>query len=423
MAGAFRKSAVTAAFVFMLLASASPAKAAAQPDAGAKGPLISIELRGVDLKDVLRALSQEHGINIIVDDSISGTVTVSIRDVPLWDAIDSILRSKGYGYRLIKGNLLLIEPMSDFLKKQEDVVVREFRLKYLRTVDKSIGALNGFLSEKGQVIPVESTNSIIVRDMPRVVDKIGELIGNMDVEPAQIMIEARIVEVSTLHEKNLGIQWGAQYRRGETATDFTVNLPMAAGTPAGILGLGYIADKFKLDVQLTALESSGNAKTVSSPKIRVLENNEALITSGEEILTPVTTTAEGVTTTSWDTRQALLSLKVKPRAIANEMILMVINTKQDEFNRAQQERGMPPPKDTREASTQLIVKDGETIVIGGIYKKNESKGESGIPFLSKIPVLGWLFKRQSKNETQRELLIFITPSLIKGEKLSDLQTR
>lgn len=386
-----------------------------------RGPLISMELRDVSITDVLRALSQEHNINIIVDDSVSGNVTVSLRNIPLWDAIESILRSKGYTYRIIRTGLLLVEPLTDYEKKEEYVVIREFKLKYLKVSDKSVSSVNGFLSGKGQIIPVESTNSIIVKDIPQVVDKVIGLLSNMDIQPAQIMIEARIVEVSTNFSRELGINWSdTKYETGGGSSNFSVNLP-ASGT-IGTLGfiIGSATDKFRLNVQLTALESSGKAKTVSSPKIRVLENNKAVITSGEEILTPMTTTSNGVTSTSYDTRQALLKLEVTPRAIAEGMVLMTIDTTRDEFDYARKEPGQPPPKNTRAANTQLLVRDGETIVIGGIYRKADSQRETAVPFLSKIPLLGWFFRSRAKREDQLELLIFITPTIIKETEPSGL---
>ncbi|MBI4823948.1 MAG: hypothetical protein HY805_06950 [Nitrospirae bacterium] len=386
-----------------------------------RGPMISMELRDVPIKDVLRALSQEHGINIIVDDSVSGNVTVSLKGIPLWDAIESILKSKGYTYRIVRTGLLLVEPLTDYEKKEEYVVVREFKLKYLRVSDKSVSALNGFLSGKGQIIPVESTNSLIVKDIPQVVDKISSLIGNMDIQPAQIMIEARIVEVSSNFRREFGINWSAQSTEWVVDSSFSVNVPLTGGAATGSLGLGYIKDNFSLNAVLSALEDSGAGKILSSPRIRVLENQEAQITSGTEIVVPsgTSTTVGGVTTTSVERVQATLSLSVTPRAVSDDKVAMIINTKRDEFDFGKSVLGIPP-KDTREAKTQLIVKDGETIVIGGIYRKADSNRETRVPFLSKIPLLGWLFKSKAKRDDQLELLIFITPTIIKETETSGL---
>lgn len=394
-----------------------------------KGPLVSIELRDVELKDVLRALSQEHRINIIVDDSITGSVTVSMRNVPLWDAIESILRSKGYGLRVVRTNLFMVEPLSDYAKKQEDVIIKEFKLKYLRVSDKSVGdAIKEFKSDKGQVITMEQTNSIIVKDIPSVLEKVSTLLKDIDIRPAQITIEARIVEVSTNFTREFGINWSASYIGGEVTTNFAVNLPLPP--TAGSLGLGYVKDRFRLDAQLTALESSGNAKIISSPKITVLENQEAVITSGTEILIPISnaTTTGAVTTltTSIERVPATLTLIVTPRSIAGQQVEMTINTTRDEFDRSLSSSSQAtslPPKQTRTARTRLIANNTETIVIGGIYSKKEFKGQTGFPFLSKIPLIGWLFKRQSRIQDQLELLIFITPTIIKEEKASELQSQ
>lgn len=391
-----------------------------------RGPLISIELRDVELKDVLRALSQEHGINIIVDDTIKGTVTVSIKNIPLWDAIESILRSKGYTYRIIKNDLLMVELLTDYAKKNEDVTLAEFKLKYL-IVDGSVeGSIRGFLSDKGQLIPIQSTNSIIVKDIPTVIEKVRELISSMDTSPAQIMIEARIVEISTNFTREFGINWNAQHTGGEVTSNFAVNMPI---TPtAGSLGFGYIKDRFRLDAQLTALESEGNAKIVSNPKISVLENQEAVITSGTEILIPISnaTTQGTVTTTtsSIATVPATLELTVTPRAIGNEQVIMTIATKRDEFDLSARKdiQSALPPKQTRTAKTRLIAGNNETVVIGGIYSKKAFTGQTGVPFLSRIPVIGWLFKKKSRIEDQLELLIFITPTITREKaKVSEPQ--
>jgi len=258
-----------------------------------------------------------------------------------------------------------------------------------------------------------------------VVEKVGKLIANMDARPAQIVIEARIVEMNTSFRRELGIQWGGTYTGTEGTDTFAVNLPIISGTglASGLLGFGYVKDRLVLDATLSALEDSGTAKILSSPKIRVVENQEAEITSETEIIVPsgTSTTTGGVTTVTVERQRAPLKLTVTPRAIFDGQVAMVVNTERGEFDFSKQIQGIPPLL-RRTAKTQLIVKDEETIVIGGIFRQADSKAKSAVPWLSKIPILGWLFKRHTRNEEQNELLIFITPSIVKEARLSESPT-
>ena len=193
-------------------------------------------------------------------------------------------------------------------------------------------------------------------------------------------------------------------------------------TPVGALGIGLLAKKAVLDLQISALEEQGKAKILSSPKIMVLDNQEATIASGTQIsiqnsgtTTNITTGTGGTTTSGVTEKEATLRLTVTPHVIDNDQISLKISTKREEFDFSRSVLGVPP-KNTREAQTGVIVKNGETIVIGGIYTESNSEDERGVPLLSKIPVLGWLFKKESKRKVKSELLIFITPQ-IKTENL------
>lgn len=403
-----------------------------------KGPLVSIELRDVDLSDVLRALGQEHGINIIVDEKVTGKVTVSLRNVPLWDAIDSILKGKGFVY-IKDGNVVsVISAGAD-----EDLMTYTATVKYVNAKDIE-GVITKVLSKRGSIASDPKSNMIVIRDIPSAIERVTQLLKQVDAKTKQIMIEAKIVEVSTNASQELGIQWGAQYTRGDllvhgggtkalstdtTATaltggigvggnPFSVNLPATTGTPGlgSAIGIAVVSSRFALDLQLSALESQGNAKTLSSPKVMVLDNQEAYIKSGIGILIPTSTTTAGTTTTASVTeKEALLQLKVTPRVINDDQISLKILTSRDSFDFSRSVLGTPP-KNTRETQTNLIIKNGETIVIGGIYIEDGSDSETGVPLLSKIPLLGWLFKKEIKKNDKTELLIFITPR-IKTEEI------
>ena len=438
--------------VFLLTYLASCILHPASVDADDKGPPISIELRDVDLSDVLRALGQEHGINIIIDEKVTGKVTVSLRNVPLWDAIDSILKGKGFVY-IKDGNVVSVIPSG----ADEDLMTYTATVKYANAKDLE-PVITKVLSKRGSIASDLKSNMIVIRDIPSAIERVTQLLKQVDVKTRQIMIEAKIVEVSTNAREELGIQWGGMYRSGADAwihgggstsqtaavpstgtgitsatgsgaapltggigaggSGFNVNMPadLIGRQAGGAIGIGILASKFALDLQISALELQGNAKTLSSPKVMVLDNQEAYIKSGIGILIPTSTTTAGTTTTASVTeKEALLQLKVTPRVINDDQISLKILTSRDSFDFSRSVLGTPP-KNTRETQTNLIVKNGETIVIGGIYTEEGSDSEAGVPLLSKIPLLGWLFKKETKTKDKTELLIFITP-YIKTEEI------
>jgi len=383
-----------------------------------KGAPISMELRDVELSDVLRALGQEHGINIIIDEKVTGKVTVSLRNVPLWDAIDSILKGKGFAY-IRDGNIVrVISSGAD-----EDLATYTATVNYANAKDIE-GIVTKVLSKRGSIASDPKSNMVVIRDIPSAIERVTQLLKQVDVKTKQIMIEAKIVEVSTNASRELGIQWGgsfyAQSWPNTLSGNFSVNVPTATtGTTAtttttqgGVLGLtlGY-ANLISVNLQLSALEAQGNAKILSSPKVLVMDNQEAYIKSGTGILIPTTaTTTAGATTPSVTEKEAVLQLKVTPRVINDDQISLKILTTRDSFDFSRSVLGTPP-KNTRETQTNLIVKNGETIVIGGIYTETDSESGDGVPLLSKIPVLGWLFKKETKTKDKTELLIFITPRI------------
>ncbi|MDP3260085.1 MAG: type IV pilus secretin PilQ, partial [Thermodesulfovibrionales bacterium] len=311
--------------------------------------------------------------------------------------------------------------------------------------------------KRGSIASDPKSNMVVIRDIPSAIERVTQLLKQVDVKTKQIMIEAKIVEVSTNASRELGIQWGTMYRSGDayifgggtsgggtagatgtvgalptTATGTTttttgttpltggagfggsalnVNLPAAVGLGSGgAIGIGILAKNTILDLQISALETQGSARTLSNPKVMVLDNQEAYIKSGTGILVPTSSTSGTTTTTSVTEKEALLQLKVTPRVINDDQISLKILTSRDVFDFSRSVQGSPP-KNTRETQTNLIVKNGETIVIGGIYTETETEGEGGVPWLSKIPVLGWLFKKETKTKDKTELLIFITPRI------------
>ncbi|WDT82536.1 MAG: type IV pilus secretin PilQ [Candidatus Manganitrophus sp.] len=414
-----------------------------------------MEFRNAELKDVLRALGQENHLNIIISDDVDGKLTLSFREVTFEEALESILKINNLtSFR--EGDIIRVMK-SPFGEGEADLATKIIPIHF-GSAKEMQESVKGLLTKKGSLTIDVRTNALVVRDYAWNMAKINDVVKELDSKTPQVMIEARIVEVNANFTRELGVQWGGAYegtgpgltqvtgaRRGTNATTTTpgfdvlaggvglsgnnlaVNLPAAVGVGAGG-GLGFTfanaGSSLQLDLQLSAMEDTGRGKILSNPRVLTLNNKEAKISSGTEILIPTTsilstatssssTTAGSTATTGVTTIDAKLELTVTPHITPDNQILLHVKTekKDPDFNRQVQNI---PPLSTRTAETDLLVGDNETVVIGGIYTRNEAQGERGIPWLSKIPILGWLFKKETKTDIQNELLIFITPTVYKG---------
>lgn len=409
----------------------------------------SMEFREAEVRDVLRAIGQERGINLAIGEDVTGKLTLSFQQVTLAEGMDAILKMAG---------LVKVEegPITRIMKSAADagdgqLITRMLPIQYANAKELGDG-IKGLLTKKGSLTVDVRTNTLIVRDGVASVEWISQTVRQLDSRTPQVMIEARIVEATTNFARELGVQWGGMsttqsgnrlttVHGGATkakSTDtfasaltggiglsggpFAVNLPANVGPGrGGALGIsfGNLADTVRLDLQLSALEDAGKGKILSTPRILTLDNKEARISSGTEILIPTTTivTAGANTgggsanaTTGVQTINAKLELSVTPHVTPNQEIVMHVRADKKDPDYTREVKGIPPLT-TRTAETDLLVKDGETIVIGGIYTKTMSSSENGVPWLSKIPILGWFFKHRSTIENQSELLVFITPTI------------
>ncbi|MEW6675617.1 MAG: type IV pilus secretin PilQ [Nitrospirota bacterium] len=413
------------------------------------GKKISLDFQDADIVPIFRLLADISGYNIVVSPEVKGRLTMKLINVPWDQALDIILKTFSLG-KSVEGNIIRIAPTTVFAKESEDkakakeaeikaepIETRVFPVSYA-DVDKIETTLKNSkaLSSRGSISTDKRTSSIIVKDVASSMPEIESLIKTLDTPTPQVMIEARIVEAETTSIKDLGIQWGflwsppdsrltvggiktAEQTPGGTKAllgrgtfrdyPLIVNFPSAADTSGGgAIGLGYLnaSQTFVLDLQLSALESARKGKIISSPKIMTIDNEKATIKQGKKI--PVqTVSAEGTQTQFIDMS---LELTVTPHMTPDGSISMKIDSKKNEA--LTETVGGIPVMGTSEATTQVIIKDGETIVIGGIFKTTESESESGVPGLSKIPILGWLFKKERTDITQSELLIFITPRIV-----------
>lgn len=394
---------------------------------------LSLDFKDADIGNLLRLMAEVSSLNIIADEGVAGKVTLRLVDVPWYQAFDIILKSKSLG-KTQDGNVVRIMPLTKIKQEEdsvlaakkakeklEDLVTQMVSVNYATATD--MGAkIKDVMSDRGKVTVDERTNTIIINDIPANVKKAKELIKNLDTPTPQVLIEARIIEAGNNFARDLGIQWTAAgtTKFGPSSIDnrsvtgnIGVSLPVAG---AGSLGLTFgklLGDTLNLDLRLTAAESAGMTKIISRPRIATLDNKEAKIQQGESIPFE-TTSATGTSTTFVD---ANLSLTVKPHITADGSITMLIKVSNNAIGSFRSSSGAPSI-DKKEASTEILVKDGETAVIGGIITNSKSDSVAGIPGLKDVPILGWFFKKKSVSDIQKELLIFITPTILK-EKLAE----
>jgi type IV pilus assembly protein PilQ len=348
-------------------------------------------------------------------------------NVPWDQALDIILKSADLGYR-IDGNVLWVAPVSTFDKlaaekekakeseaKTAELVQEIIQINYAQAdmISQAITDAK-LLSPRGNITKDTRMNTLIIKDTQDSIDKVKELVKVMDVSKPQVMIEAKLVQVSNDYSESLGIRWGGAINSPSFPTpiggSFSVNTPTdpagsTVGVPGGALGLtvGH-ANTLKVDLSLSALESIGKSKTLSNPKILTMDNETATIQQGSTFY--ISTVSQAGTQTTAQT--ATLSLQVKPKITPDGYVQLSVTATDNSLVSVN-----PPVVDTKSMTTQALVKNGETLVLGGIYTTTKTENEDSVPLLGRIPGLGWLFKTKSLvGPTTKELLIFITPTVI-----------
>jgi type IV pilus secretin PilQ/predicted competence protein len=410
------------------------------------GNAVSLDFQGADLRAVLRTFSEISGLNLVIDPTIQGTVDVALRDVPWDQALDIILRANKLGY-VVDGTIVRIAPLTVLADEEaqrrklseEQALAGELRvltrsLSYARAEDLRTLLTQTVLSQRGSIQFDQRTNTLIINDLPDRLERASGLLTTLDRPEPQVEIEARIVQTTRDFARNLGVQWGIGARAsqdlgntlplsfpnqgsiggrtgsssGPDNTGSMVNLGVSPATSAIGLALGSVNGAVNLDVALTALESTGQGRILSTPKISTQNNIEAEITQGVQI--PIQTVANNTVTVTF--RDAALTLRVTPQITATNTVIMRISVENasPDFSRAI--NGIPPI-DTQRALTQVLVGDGDTTVIGGIYVSREQASTDRTPGLHRLPLLGWLFQRNEFSDESRELLIFITPKIMR----------
>jgi type IV pilus secretin PilQ/predicted competence protein len=434
---------------------------------GNLGTPISLDFKDGDLQDIFRLFSDISGLNVVVNPGVTGKVTLKLNEVPWGRALELILKTNGLGC-VLEENVIRIARLSDLQREEADrrklqeekalageLIDFTRRVSYakaetLSTVLRQAGAL----SARGQINVDTRTNTVIIRDLPSFVEKAKTLMADLDTATPQVEIEARIVVTTRNFTRDLGIQWGfgaeATPRYGNTTGKIFPNsivlnggaVPNTLGIPADNLGpgglssdagigqagrgyavnlpassyntgigisMGNILGSFNLDVALTALERQGRGRLLSTPKVTTQNNQSAEIKQGVQI--PIQTLANNTVTVQF--KDAVLTLKVTPQITDAGTVILNLEVENNSADFANRVNGIPPIN-TQSAKTIVLVKDGQTAVVGGIYQSTETTTQNQTPFLNKIPILGYLFKSKAVDTRNNELLLFITPRIVKS---------
>ncbi|MDO8445234.1 MAG: type IV pilus secretin PilQ [Deltaproteobacteria bacterium] len=406
------------------------------------GQKVVLEFKDADIKNIFRIIAEVSGYNMVIDSAVTGKLTLRLINVPWDQALDIILDTNNLGMTKI-GNVIRVMPKAAIKKEEEeklaslkakekleDMVTKLIPVSYAKASDLS-SKLKGVMTDRGTTLVDERTNTIILKDIQKSVDAAEKLVKDLDTPTAQVSIEARLVSANTSFSRDLGIQWGSGYTASASTgnptgyyfpNSYTIaaggggsvaaNLPTTGnvGGPGGSIGIsfGSINNTLNLDLRLSALETQGWGKVISSPKVITLDNKEATIQQGYSI--PFETTSASGTQTSFI--DANLNLTVTPHVTADGRILMKVKTSNNKPDNTFKGASGAPSIFKNEATTEVLVKDGETTVIGGIYETTKTESESYTPLLGKIPIIGWLFKSKTKTDVKTELLIFITPRIV-----------
>lgn len=383
------------------------------------GRKISVEIADGEVRDVVNFISEESGVNLILSDEVKGKISVKLRQIPWDQALVLIMQTKQLGY-IRQGNVLRIAPLTairmeadsarqlmESQKLLEPLRVKIFPVSYSKAKDLETQA-TGFLSSRGSAKADERTNSLVVKDIAENVLKIQKLVHNLDTQTPQVYIEGRIVETRSSMVRKIGINW-----RTLTESTGTIAYGLASKTldPGGVIGL---------EAKLDLLETEEKVKVLSAPKIVTLNNQVATIEQISQfpIYNETVDSQTGKVTRSVDFKPIKLNLNVTPQITADGGVILKTELLREFAGAVDQFAGTTGARsiNTRSAKTTILVDNGQTAILGGIYQSDNTKSNSGLPLLRKIPLLGWLFGQDNDNEEKNELLIFLTPRILNKDK-------
>ena len=410
-----------------------------------KGERLSLNFQSIEVRAVLQLIADFTDLNLITSDTVTGNVTLRLKNVPWDQALDIILRSKGLA--MVKdGNVISVAPAEEVaarakldqtIEAQAPLISESLQINYAKASDFTSLLKtkdNSLLSERGSVSVDERTNRLLIRDTARNVAAITDLVQQLDIPVRQVLIESRIVLATNDFSKELGVRFGISHTDSSTSGEgglsgtataaeiarggaepsqpsrYNVNLPKALAG-GGSIGLALASLPFGtlLDLELSAAQTEGRSETISSPRVITSDQSEAIIETGTEI--PYSeASSSGAATVSF--KKAVLSLKVTPQITPDDRIIMDLEVNKDSPDFANVTAGVPPIK-TQAVKTNVLVDNGETVVLGGVYEQTKANNVNRVPFFSDLPLVGFLFRNKFETNNKSELLIFVTPKLLK----------
>lgn len=436
------------------------------PDRDYTGERLTLSFQDIETRAVLQLLADVSGRNIIVSDSVAGNVTLRLQNVPWDQALDIVLATKGLDMRE-NGGVIIVAPADEIASREKaDLEARKdireleplqsefLQVNYAKAADLAElmkgkgGKDNAMLSERGSVAIDERTNTLLVQDVSENIAQIRRLVSTLDIPVRQVLIESRIVIVNDDFSRDLGVRWGvtavndtsdgliavsgsgagtntivnsALNNQQSTGSMYPVQLPaqgdrynvnLPVANPAGRLGLALLGEDYLVDLELSALQAEGRGEVISSPRVITANQKEASIRQGVEIPYQESSSS-GATSTQF--KDAVLSLTVTPQITPDDRIILDLKVTKDSVGAvvSNERGGSVPSIDTREVITQVLVNNGQTVVLGGVYETEEGESVSKVPFLGDIPGVGVLFRSTRKVSNKSELLIFVTPKILK----------
>jgi type IV pilus assembly protein PilQ len=406
------------------------------------GEKLSLNFQDIDVRSVLQLIADFTNLNLVASDTVQGGITLRLQNVPWDQALDLVLKTKGLDKRKV-GNVLLVAPADEIAARERQELEslkqiaelaplrRELlQVNYAKAADiaklfQSVTSGESKTDERGSITVDERTNNIIAYQTQDRLDELRRIVSQLDIPVRQVMIEARIVEANVDYDKELGVRWGGSSTRGNFTTGGSGTVTGAGATngpyvdmgvsdPTSSIGLGFLTNNTILDLELSAMEKTGNGEVVSQPKVVTSDKETAKILKGTEVPYQEASSS-GATSVSF--KEASLSLEVTPQITPDNRIIMEVKVTKDEPDYVNTVLGVPPIK-KNEVNAKVLVSDGETIVIGGVFSNTQNKVVDKVPFLGDVPYVGRLFRRDVVTESKSELLVFLTPRIMNNQAIA-----
>ena len=431
------------------------------------GEKLSLNFQDIDVRSVLQLIADFTDLNLVASDTVEGSITLRLQNVPWDQALDLVLKTKGLDKRKV-GNVLLVAPAEEIAARERQELEAKkqiaelaplrrelIQVNYAKASDiaklfQSVATADGAVPDRGSITVDDRTNSIIAFQTQDRLDGLRRVVAQLDIPVRQVMIEARIVEAAVGYDKALGVRWGGAFWGDKnwnfygkdgaqtvetkdgvttlhlpgtdtvgnwTAEDGVAPVPFVdmglANSTSGI-GLGFVTDNAILDLQLSAMEKTGNGEVISQPKVVTSDKETAKILKGSEIPYEESSSS-GATTVAF--KEAALSLEVTPQITPDNRVIMEVKVNKDEPDFSQAVKGVPPIK-KNEVNAKVLINDGETIVLGGVFSSTQTKSVEKVPFLGDLPYLGRLFRRDIVEDKKNELLVFLTPRIMNSQSIA-----